>query len=76
MKKELKKHFKYKIKFAKEYNFKGVIVSKDINDAIPLEDIPTIKQLEEIADKNCIKTLLLIDFVKNHETFYQSKEYA
>ncbi len=76
MKKELKKHFKNKIKFAKNYNFKGIIVSKDTNDAMPLEHIPNQEQLKEIAESHYINTLLLIDFTENCETFYQTKEYA
>lgn len=73
-KKELKKHFKQKILFAKNYNFKGIIVSRDINDVIPLDTIPSQIRLEEIANKNSIKTLLLIDFTEDNETFYQAKE--
>ena len=76
MKKKLKKQFKNKINFAKNYNFKSIIVSEDTNDAIPLDYIPNDKQIKEIADKKSIKTLLLIDFTSDCETIYQAKEYA
>ncbi|HIP59042.1 MAG TPA: hypothetical protein EYH01_01275 [Campylobacterales bacterium] len=76
MKQKLKKQFKNKIDFAKNYNFKGIIVSADTNDAIPMDTIPNDLELKEIAKSNYIKTLLLIDFVADCDTLYQSKEYS
>ncbi len=76
MKNKLKKQFQNKINFAKDFCFKSIILPAETNEPIPLDFIPDEKEIKKIANKNSIKTLLLIDFIDNNDTLYQLKESA